>query len=107
VRLLFVDQLEDVARPRVAGRVVACRIASRGVGLVGIGAGAEEHAGDGEIALLHRDDQRRFAHPVRGIHLGAEPEQPFDGGLKAHPGGGDQGRLARLARQVRIRSLVE
>ena len=39
----------------------------------------------GSLALLDRDDQRRFAHAVGGVDLGAGVEQPLDGVRDSRP----------------------
>ena len=49
-------------------------------------------------ALLDRDDQRRLAHLVGRVDLGAEPEQPPGGILEADPGSRDQRRVAVACR---------
>src|SRR5258708_10999965 len=82
---LVLDQLEDVARARIARGIIARRIAGGGVRPVGVGAGVEQYPRNRQLALLDSDDQRRFAHLVGGIDLGAETEQPFDRTFKADP----------------------
>jgi hypothetical protein len=77
------------------------------IGLVRVGALAEQDTDDLRPVLLDRDDQRRFAHPVRRVDLGAEAEQPFHRLLEAYARGDDQRRVSVLSGKVGVSALVE
>src|SRR5690348_5349107 len=92
LRLLVLDQLEDLAGATVARRIVAGGIAGGRVALVRVGAVVEQQLDQRRVAALHGDDQGRLAHLVVLVDLGAQAEQPLRGFEKVDPRCRDQRR---------------